>query len=220
VRGVSFGYPGSGLILERIDLSVGPDEVAVISGDSGIGKTTLLKLVAGILAPTSGSVSRPRRIGFVFQDDRLLPWQTTLKNTALPLRHGDGGSELHKRADSLAAALLEEFGLGDEWDKYPEELSGGMRKRAAFARCFARDPGLILLDEPFSGLHREARAQLWARFLLILERRRLPVVVVTHYPEELTEGRKLTHYTLEGNPARIAYLGGSRGGRRKGDTRR
>jgi ABC-type nitrate/sulfonate/bicarbonate transport system ATPase subunit len=183
--------------------------------------------VAGILAPTSGSVSRPRRIGFVFQDDRLLPWQTALKNTALPLRHGDGGSELRKMADSLAAALLEEFGLGDEWDKYPEELSGGMRKRAAFARCFARDPGLILLDEPFSGLHREARGQLWARFLRILERRRLPVVVVTHYPEELEGDGKLTRYTLAGNPARIAYLGGRRqagsgrrGGGREGDSRR
>jgi ABC-type nitrate/sulfonate/bicarbonate transport system ATPase subunit len=168
-------------------------------------------------------------VGFVFQEDRLLPWQTVLKNTALPLRHGErlrdaarpGAAHRdpaplatasrgaaprgtgRKSPIALAAALLEEFGLGTEGEKYPEELSGGMRKRAAFSRCFARAPGLILLDEPFSGLHREARGHLWEGFLRLLERHRVPVVIVTHYPEELTGAKLLIHYALEGRPARM-----------------
>jgi ABC-type nitrate/sulfonate/bicarbonate transport system ATPase subunit/ABC-type nitrate/sulfonate/bicarbonate transport system permease component len=228
VRNLSYGYPGSGPLLEGINLSVGPDEVAVVSGDSGIGKTTLLKLIAGILPPAHGEVKGPERVGFVFQDDRLLPWQTVLNNTALPLRHpgrrqGQApgyGSRGHRRKNvsAFAAALLEDFGLGAEGEKYPEELSGGMRKRAAFARCFARAPGLILLDEPFSGLHREARKHLWGRFLHLLTSQRVPVVIVTHYPEELAGGSALTHYTLEGKPARIVSRSG--GPRRKRRPRR
>jgi ABC-type nitrate/sulfonate/bicarbonate transport system ATPase subunit len=209
VLSLSFGYPGSVPILEDISLTVSPDEIAVISGDSGIGKTTLLKLIAGILSPTSGRVKRPERVGFVFQDDRFLPWQTVLKNTALPLRHqerlrgtaprGPG----RKSSAALSAALLEEFGLGSEGEKYPEELSGGMRKRASFARCFARAPGLILLDEPFSGLHKEARRHLWEIFLRLLDCHRAPVVIVTHYPEELAGAKHLIQYALEGSPARM-----------------
>ena len=82
----------------------------------------------------------------------------------------------------------------------PEELSGGMKKRAALARCFARIPELILLDEPFSGLHREARQNLWKKFFDLLKLRPVPAVIVTHFPEEIAVYPNLTFYKLDGKP--------------------
>ncbi len=104
--------------------------------------------------PTAGRVDLPAHIGFVFQDDRLLPWRTVAENTALPLVY-QGYSR--KSALCFAHYLLAEAGLAGEEAKKPVELSGGMKKRAALARCFARLPEAIILDEPFTGLHREAR---------------------------------------------------------------
>lgn len=86
----------------------------------------------------------------------------------------------------------------------PAELSGGMKKRAALARCFARDPDAVLLDEPFSGLHAEARRGLWKAFLQFHARRPIPAIVVTHYPEELSAQADCTLRTLAGRPARLS----------------
>jgi NitT/TauT family transport system ATP-binding protein len=122
----------AGLVLAGIDLTVTSSEIAVIVEDSGVGKTTLLKLAASLLKPTAGKVSCPASIGFVFQDDRLLPLRSVAENTALPLR-----CQRYPRKSALCFAqyLLAEAGLaGEEWRK-PDELSGGMKKRAALARC-------------------------------------------------------------------------------------
>jgi len=204
---LDFSWRNGGVLLHDVNLEVEPGHVAVICGDSGIGKTTLLLLIASLLTPESGSVSCPARIGFVFQDDRLLPWRSLLDNTALPLRYGG-----HRREEARdeARALLTEIGLAEAEEKRPGELSGGMKKRAALARCFARAPDAILMDEPFSGLHAEARKSLWALFLRLLSRHPIPTVVVTHYPHEL-EGIECTVYRLTGKPARLA---------RASDTRR
>jgi NitT/TauT family transport system permease protein len=215
LRGVSFGYPGKGRVLEGVDLEVAPDRIAVVSGDSGIGKSTLLYLIASLLDPQAGTVERPGRIGLLFQDDRLLPWRSNAWNAALPLIHG--GLE-PAEALSFAGWLLDEAGLaGREWE-YPQALSGGMKKRLCFARCFARFPDAILLDEPFTGLDREARAQLWAKFFDLLELHRVPVVVVTHFPEEVPRSRKCAFYKLAAlapGPATLRPLGRPSGRRTK-----
>jgi len=196
--GVSFSYKGRDRVLSGIDLEVANDGIAVITGDSGTGKTTLVKLVASLLRPSEGRIERPDTIGYVFQDDRLLPWRTVAENTALPLLYG---GEARKNALCFAGYLLSEGGLAGEEDKRPEELSGGMKKRVALARCFARIPDLIILDEPFSGLHREAREELWAQVLALLELHTVPVLVVTHFPEEITPHERCTVYELSGKPA-------------------
>jgi len=194
LRSVSFAYLGKGRVLEGVDLEVAPERIAVVSGDSGIGKTTLLYLIASLLHPEAGSVECPSKIGLLFQDDRLLPWRSNAWNAALPLIYG--GLEAAE-ALSFAGYLLGEAGLaGREWE-YPQALSGGMKKRLCFARCFARFPDAILLDEPFTGLDAEARAQLWGKFFDLLRLHRVPVVVVTHFPEEVPRSRKCEFYVLE-----------------------
>jgi NitT/TauT family transport system permease protein len=208
LRGVSFAYPGGARVLEGVDLSVEPERIAVLSGDSGIGKTTLLYLIASMLEPEAGSVERPEKIGVLFQDDRLLPWRSNAWNAALPLIYG-GLDRLE--ALSFASYLLGEAGLeGREWE-YPDALSGGMKKRLAFARCFARFPQAILLDEPFTGLDAEARGQLWRKFFDLLAKHRAPVVVVTHFPEEVPRSERCEYY-------RLAARGEGRGGQASADA--
>jgi ABC-type nitrate/sulfonate/bicarbonate transport system ATPase subunit len=134
----------------------------------------------------------------VFQDDRLLPWRTVAENTALPLFYA-GTSR--KSSLCFAQFLLAEAGLAGHEGKLPPELSGGMKRRAALARCFARIPDAIFLDEPFTGLHREARAALWQMFVRLLALHPVPVVVVTHFPEEIAAHHACRLYTLAGRPA-------------------
>ncbi len=103
----------------------------------------------------------------------------------------------------MAGTLLAEAGLAGAESRSPDELSGGMRKRAGLARCFARFPDAILMDEPFGGLHAEARKSLWELVLRFLSRHRVPVIVVTHYPRELPCGPGCRFYALAGRPARL-----------------
>jgi ABC-type nitrate/sulfonate/bicarbonate transport system ATPase subunit/ABC-type nitrate/sulfonate/bicarbonate transport system permease component len=207
---VTFAYPVRGApgrpLLEGVSLYVGPGDIAVVYGESGAGKTTLLKIAASLLAPRSGEVGAPPRVGMVFQDDRLIPWRTVLWNVALPVRYqGFRPAE----ACCLARMLLREVGLEDCPSAAPEELSGGMKKRAALARCFARFPDLTLLDEPFSGLDREARRMLWERFFHLMAEFPGPAVVVTHYPEELEGYPGCSFYELAGRPAILRPVRGA-----------
>lgn len=200
VENVSFSYPGEEKVLEDVHLSVALDETVIISGESGIGKTTLLKIIAGILQPETGSIEATGKIGFVFQDDRLIPWKSVLWNCAFPLYY-----QRYTRQNALLLAryLLSEVGLSGSENKLPQELSGGMRKRASLVRCFARIPEAILLDEPFSGLHREARCSLWAKFFSLVASHPVPVVIVTHFPEELEAFPNIVFYELRDKPAKI-----------------
>ncbi|MBN2322806.1 MAG: ATP-binding cassette domain-containing protein [Spirochaetes bacterium] len=200
ISGLTFGYPDAKTLIKKVNLKVGIRETAVISGESGVGKTTLLKLVASILRPDSGRISGPARIGFVFQDDRLIPWRNIAKNVALPLRYRGYSA---RESESYARQLLFEAGLSGKGDDLPEELSGGMRKRAALARCFASLPELILFDEPMTGLHREARQFLWKKFFSLLALYPVPVIIVTHFPEEVEAFPHCSFYRLHGSPASL-----------------
>lgn len=197
---VSFQYPNKGPILEEVHFTVHTDEIAIISGDSGIGKTTLLHIISSILKPTSGRVESPKHLGFIFQDDRFLPWRNIGWNVAYPLIY-QGYSK--KQAHCFAGYMLHEVGLAGEEFKYPDELSGGMKKRLAFARCFARLPGSVLMDEPFTGLHKEARSLLWQKFFDLLHLHPVPVIIVTHFPEEISVTSNCSFYRLSGNPATL-----------------
>ena len=203
LESVSFTYRPRNQIMKNVNLSLKSGEIAVLTGESGIGKTTLLKLVASLLSPSSGKITAPARIGYVFQDDRLLPWRTVAENTALPLVYQGFP---RKNALCFAYYLLGEAGLSGEEEKKPDELSGGMKKRAALARCFARLPDAILMDEPFAGLHARARSLLWEMFLRLHSLHPVPSLIVTHYPEELSTLAACTLYRLEGQPGRLVTL--------------
>lgn len=200
VENVAFRYQNDAPLLQHVNLMVNPHEIAVIAGDSGTGKTTLLSLIAGLLTPTSGRLTAQENLGFIFQDDRFLPWRTNAWNVALPLVY-----QGYSRASALtfAAYLLDEVGLHGEESKYPDELSGGMKKRLAFARCFARLPGAILMDEPFTGLHKDARDRLWEKFFVLLRLHPVPVIIVTHFPEEIDMTNHCRLYRMTGQPATL-----------------
>ena len=144
--------------------------IVAIAGPSGYGKTTLLRCIAGLEKPDGGVISGvPERIAYCFQEDRLLPWRTALGNLE---------AVLGKRRRAEALGWLERVGLADAADKYPSELSGGMRSRVAFARALAFDAPLLLLDEPFHALDDATRADMES--LLAEKSRGKLVLLVTH----------------------------------------
>jgi NitT/TauT family transport system ATP-binding protein len=182
------GRPSSGtLAVDDISFRVSPEEIVVIVGPSGCGKTTLLKTVGGLLRPSRGVVriSQPGaadpRVGFVFQSDALLPWRTAVQNVELAVRLA---GESPRVVGARAEHLMEELGLGDSRDKYPAQLSGGMRKRVALARALAYEPAVFLMDEPFSALDANTRIHVGNFFLRIVERFGQSVVFVTHDIDE------------------------------------
>lgn len=142
-----------------------------IIGPSGYGKTTLLRCIAGLEKPDGGEISGvPERIAYCFQEDRLLPWRTALGNLE---------AVLGRRRRDEARSWLARVGLAGAEEKYPNELSGGMRSRVAFARALAFDAPLLLLDEPFHALDSETRAKMEA--LLEEETKGRLVLLVTHH---------------------------------------
>ncbi|MBN1413276.1 MAG: ATP-binding cassette domain-containing protein [Spirochaetales bacterium] len=195
--------PDEKMLFENLNFKVKWGEIAVISGDSGCGKTTLLKLAASLLFPARGTVTAPEPYSFLFQESRLLPWRSIRYNTALPLLYSGCDKRL---AFGIADFLLKEAGLGDLTLERTDELSGGMKRRVELARCFARHPGLIILDEPFTGLQKDARAFLWERFLSLWNEIRCPVLVATHYPEEFPPMENISRYALRGNPVSVVRL--------------
>ena len=188
--GMRFATPGGGVrALTSCSLDVPAGSFTVIIGPNGCGKSTLLRLVAGLLQPTAGSVAvsghQPRqgdgRVGLAFQQPRLLPWRTTLDNVALPLEIA-GVPPAQRR--ERAAAALERVGLEGAADLRPTELSGGMAQRAALARALIGDPGVLLLDEPFSALDALTRETFDAELQRLWLERRRTVILVTHSVSE------------------------------------
>lgn len=190
---------GAKAVLERVSFTLGPGEVVAVTGPSGVGKTTLLRIAAGLDADFDGAVEAPQPIGVVFQEPRLLPWRTVARNVALALPEGTDPGDAARRAREALAVV----GLGTEAAQFPRALSLGMARRVAMARALVVDPAVMLLDEPFVSLDdatarrlRDLAARLWRD-------RDMSVLLVTH---NLAEAVALADriVMLDGTPARIA----------------
>lgn len=182
---------GGKTIIENLDLEVRPGEFLCIVGASGCGKTTALRLAAGLYRPTSGAVTfdgepitEPRReVAIVFQDygKALLPWRTAAGNISLAL---EASRVPARERDARIEALLRKVGLPGHADKYPTEMSGGMQQRLQIARCLAQEPTTLLMDEPFGALDAMTRQGLQDEVLSLTQASQTTVIFVTHDLEE------------------------------------
>lgn len=170
---------GGEKVLDGVSFSVEKGEIFSIVGPSGTGKSVTLKHIAGLISPDSGTVSvGSRKIGYLFQGGALMAWLTVAENVALPLV--ETTSLPGKEIDDRVRAALSAVGLLDAADKYPEEISGGMRKRAGLACSLVRETDIVLYDEPTSGLDPVTAASI-NRLIVALNRERgVTSVVVTH----------------------------------------
>lgn len=188
-------------VLDDVSLDVAQGEFVCLLGASGCGKSTLLNLVAGLDAPTSGSVEVPgRRPALMFQEPALFPWLTATQNVELALRlRGARKRERRERA----AELLSLVRLADAGGKRVHELSGGMRQRVAMARALAQDSHVLLMDEPFAALDAITRDVLHEELVRIRESQQLTVLFVTHNVREAVRlGERVV--LLSSRPGRVA----------------
>ena len=192
-------YPGGIVALESVSLSVPDGQFVSLIGPSGCGKSTLLAMLAGLDAPTTGTVAVSGRIGMVFQEPALFAWRNIRDNVAFGLQmQGVGKRERGDRAD----AALKLVHLSRFAGSFPHELSGGMRQRAAIARALVTDPDVLLMDEPFGALDAQTRSLLQSELLAVWEATRKTVVFVTHGMDEaLTLSDRIV--LLSARPGRI-----------------
>jgi NitT/TauT family transport system ATP-binding protein len=189
VRNISKIYPGDVHALDSISVDFPRGELTSLLGPSGCGKTTLLKIIAGLLPATSGEVRvngkpvsgpGPER-AFVFQDFALMPWATVLRNVAFGLElRGTARGEREK----LARHYIDQVGLSGFEQKYPHELSGGMRQRVGLARALSINADVVLMDEPFSAVDEQTRRKFQEDLLLLVATERKTFIFVTHSIEE------------------------------------
>jgi NitT/TauT family transport system ATP-binding protein len=172
--------------LDEISLTVREGQFVTVVGPSGCGKSTLMQILAGLVKPSSGGVvidgrpvtgPSPDKIGVMFQDAWLLPWKTATENVEFPLALR-GVASAERRAKALP--LLDLVGLRQFADRYPDELSGGMRQRVAIARCLVQEPRVLLMDEPFAALDEQTRTRMGNELLHIWEKSGGTVVFITH----------------------------------------
>jgi NitT/TauT family transport system ATP-binding protein/sulfonate transport system ATP-binding protein len=187
-------------LLENFRLVVEPSSVVALVGPSGVGKSTLLRMIGGVDTLFSGRVlidgalaAEAPPAGFVFQDARLLPWLTALDNIR---------AVRPDTSEAEAEAMLMRVGLKGFERYYPHELSGGMQRRVALARAFSVNPRLLLLDEPFVSLDRTLVGEIEQVLLTLIETNRPTVLLVTHLPEDAAALADRA-VVLSGRPARI-----------------
>lgn len=188
---VSYQYPVEDFnIIDELSFRVQPGSLHCIIGVSGCGKSTIFRLINGLLAPKSGEIrvagqpigGQKRYCGYMPQKDLLFPWRTVGENLALPLEIAGEGDRQSRRARVEEA--LAEVGLAGCGNKSPAELSGGMRQRAAFARTMLTGSELLLLDEPFSALDFLTRISMQEWLLDLWQRHRKTILFITHDVEE------------------------------------
>jgi NitT/TauT family transport system ATP-binding protein len=209
--GVSFGY-GDSLIFSDISFGVRRGTISCVIGPSGCGKTTVLRLVAGFVQATKGTITvagqkrtKPTRdVAVVFQDygRALLPWRNVHDNVSLAL---EAAHVPRRDRRERIESMLELVGLKDHARKFPAQLSGGMQQRVQIARCLAQDPTILLMDEPFGALDAMTRAILQDELLHIQAERGITVLFVTHdLDEALYLGSQVI--ALQANPGRLGRL--------------
>lgn len=184
-------------VLNRIDLDIISGEFVALLGPSGCGKSTLLRVLAGLDREISGQVRVATRRAVVFQQPRLLPWKKVWRNVVLglPHNHTSNGRE-------LAETVLAEVGLSHRADVWPKVLSGGEAQRVALARALVREPGLLLLDEPFAALDALTRIKAQDLVSELLARHRPSVLMVTH---DVDEALRLADRVLVMSPGHIDH---------------
>ena len=203
--GVAVRFNGTRDVLARTSLTVRPGEFVTLLGPSGCGKSTLLNMTAGTLRPREGTiqfagepvVAVNRGVGYVTQEDTMLPWLTLAANVGLPLR-----MRHVPRAETgeRVMALLRTFGLDHAAHLHPAQLSGGMKKRGLLARALIYQPRLLLMDEPFAALDAQLRTQLQRELRRVVSETGIAVLFVTH---DLEEAALLSD--------RVVVIGGSPG---------
>jgi NitT/TauT family transport system ATP-binding protein len=182
LRGVIKVYDNGLRALGPLDLDIRNGEFVSLLGSSGCGKSTALRLIAGLTAPTAGTVQVSTRasghaIGFVFQEPTLMPWSSVRDNVRLPLKLA---REPRQASDRRVDAVLAQVGLGEFADAFPRELSGGMKMRVSLARALVTDPDILLMDEPFAALDEITRFKLNNDLLALWRELRKTVIFVTH----------------------------------------
>jgi NitT/TauT family transport system ATP-binding protein len=186
LRGVTKVYDNGVAALGPLDIDVRRGEFVSLLGPSGSGKSTALRLIAGLNAPTSGTVDVSNRtgrtraahsIGFVFQEPTLMPWSSVADNVRLPLKLAHVATA---EANARISEALVQVGLAEFADSFPRELSGGMKMRVSLARALVTDPDILLMDEPFAALDEITRFRLNNDLLSLWRNLRKTVIFVTH----------------------------------------
>jgi len=202
VRDLALGN-GAEPVIEGVNLEVASGKFVSPVGPSGSGKTSILRAVNGLLTSRSGSVEfdgGSDQLGFLFQDDALLPWRTAVQNVALGLRIRNIAKAA---AQTEAEAWLARLGLKGFGARFPHELSGGQRKRVAIAQILALKPKLLLMDEPFASLDAIVRTRITQELLNWVEREHLSVLLVTHDLEEALTVSDTLYLLSQGPRARV-----------------
>jgi NitT/TauT family transport system ATP-binding protein len=172
---------GDNKVLVNLNLNFEKNKITVVTGPSGCGKTTLLNIISGIEKPDSGEVIlKDHSISFIFQEDRLIPDLTVYKNIEFVLK----STLTEQESKPIIEKYLELVKMTEAKDKYPEQLSGGMKRRVAVARAFAYRSDLLIMDEPFKGLDEKLKKEIIDEFLRIYNQDKRTIILVTHDMDE------------------------------------
>ncbi len=195
MQGVSHSYFGR-KVLDGIGFSIGEGEVVSLVGPSGSGKSTIAHIAAGLITPRSGRITRGyRHHAMVFQEPRLMPWATVAGNIAFPLKMAHVPRET--RVSRVLAAALAAGLMPEDLDKYPVELSGGMRQRSAIARALVTEPDFLYFDEPFTALDVALKRRMQDLVIAAAAAARFSALFITH---DLMEAIRISHRILVLDP--------------------
>ena len=195
-----FNQDGVLTVLDDISVQLQQGEISAMLGPSGCGKSTILNILSGLLEPTGGAIERHGSIGYMFQRDHLLDWRTIYDNVLIGLEiQKQKNSEVHLQK---VERLLRTYGLWEFRKRYPGELSGGMRQRAALLRTYLFSQDVALLDEPFSALDTLTKSAIHKWYLAVMEKIKLSTFFITH---DIDEAILLSDrvYLLSGQPGQI-----------------